>query len=391
MIGPRSAPKVAVLLPRPAIPPPAIGSSRRQDRANSEPQVIAPSSTDLTDRRRLLWIEDQPQFVAAVAAYLGAKGLDVEFAMTGEAGFCMANSAAYDLILLDLKLTDCNGIDLLRRIRSAGVRTPVIVITGYGSMESALEAGRAGADSFKSKPLRAADLVLTIRSVIDSSKLEEPVGLFRESRGDSPSDSVRRILAHLTAVMSKPAAFGTNGWPKAQNDLRNELARVAADPSLTLLEFDAIIEALRSISSTQVHWARLALQHQFKRLDTVSHHDWARVTNTVQRFVVALVAAGTAGLHLNEENALRALGVDRDLLSTLLRRDLGLSVLQLRRLIVMRRALQMLAASDEQVAQIAYAVGYEHPSGFNHSFGTYLGLSPKEYRKLLTPRIIDDL
>jgi AraC-like DNA-binding protein len=57
----------------------------------------------------------------------------------------------------------------------------------------------------------------------------------------------------------------------------------------------------------------------------------------------------------------------------------------------MRRAIQMLAASDEQISQIAYAVGYEHASAFNHSFGTLFGISPRVYRRLIAACSIDKI
>lgn len=99
---------------------------------------------------------------------------------------------------------------------------------------------------------------------------------------------------------------------------------------------------------------------------------------------------GKACLHLDEEAVAQELGVDRDGLSTRLRRELGLSLHQLRRLIIMRRAVQMLAVSEEQVAQIAYAVGYDHPSAFNHGFASLFGVSPRTYRSLIGARSSND-
>jgi AraC-like DNA-binding protein len=75
-----------------------------------------------------------------------------------------------------------------------------------------------------------------------------------------------------------------------------------------------------------------------------------------------------------------------DILSRVPRDAFGLSIRQLRRAVIMRRAVQMLAASDEQVAQIAYAVGYEHPSAFNHSFASFFGVSPNSCRQLIGTR-----
>jgi DNA-binding response OmpR family regulator/AraC-like DNA-binding protein len=388
MTGPASAPAATSIIaaPQPVFFPTAVAAPRRTDVGKPTPRSPGSASTDAASRGRLLWIDDQPELMAALAAYLIREGLDVEFAPTGAAGFRMASSAVYDIILLDLKLPDELGMDVLKRIRSADIRTPVIVISAYGSIESALEAGRAGAAGFKSKPLRAADLLHTIRSVIDSSKREEPARLFREAQGEGPAASVRQIIGHLSEITSLSDSRDVNGWSEVRDTLRKDLARAIADPHLTLVEFSAVTEALRLVSSEQHPWPRLALGHFLDRLEAGPGPDWKSVDETVRRLVMRLIAAGKTCLHLSEDAVAQELGVDREILSTLLRRELGLSVPQLRRVIVMRRAVRMLAITDEQVAQIAYATGFEHPSAFNRGFASLFGISPRTFRRLMGAR-----
>ena len=384
MTGQASAPAARSAAPQP-VSVPAVAAPRRTDGPEPTPRSPASASADSALRTRLLWIEDQPELMAALAAYVVGEGFDVEFATTGMAGLRAASSAAYDIILLDLKLPDAWGIDVLKTIRSAGVRTPVVIITGHWSIESALEAGRARAAGFKSKPLRAADLLQTIRSVIDSSKREETARLFRESPGGGPSASLDGIIGHLSEITSVTEPRDINAWLEARNGLRKDLAHALGSP-LTLVEFSAATEALRLISSEQHSWPRLLLRHILDRLDAGPGPDWKSVDETVRRLVMRLITAGKACLHLSDDAVAQGLGVEREVLSTQLRREFGLSIHQLRCVIVMRRAVQMLAITDEQVAQIAYAVGYDHPSAFNHGFANLFGVSPREYRRLIGPR-----
>lgn len=356
---------------------------RRTDAGKPASRSRGSASTNAAPRKRVLWIEDQPEHMAPLAAHLAREGFDVEFATSGAEGLRLASSLAYGVILLDLKLRDAPGMDVLRAIRSAGITTPVIVITGHGSIDSALEAGRAGAAGFKSKPLRAADLLQTIRTVIRSPEREEPTGLFRQSQGEGPSASVRRITGHLSHITGVIESRAINAWPNVRDALRKDVARALADPHLTLVEFLAVTEALRLICSEQHPWPRLALRHILDRLEAGPGPDWMSVDETIRRLVMSLVAAGKTCLHLNEDAITQGLGVDPEVLSTLLRRELGLSTSQLRRVIVMRRAVQMLAATDEQVAQIAYAIGFEHPSALNHGFANLFGLSPRTFRGLI--------
>ena len=364
----------------------AVAASRRTHGGDQTPRTPGPTSTDPALRTRLLWIDDEPKLMAPLAAYLVGQAFDVEFATTGAAGFRMAGSAAYEIILLDFKLPDAPGMDILKRIQSAGIRTPIIVITGYGSLESAFESGLAGAAGFKSKPLRAADLLQTIRSVIGSSTGEKTARLFRESQGEGLTASVRRIIGHLSEITSLTDSREINASPKVRDALRRDLARGVGDASLTLVEFSAVTEALRLISSEQHPLPRLALRHILYRLEAGPGPDWKSVDETVRWLVMTLIAAGKTYLHLSEDAVAHELGVDREVLSTLLRRELGLSMPQLRRVILMRRAVQMLAVGDEQVAQIAYALGYEHPSAFNHGFARVFGVSPRTFRRLIGAR-----
>jgi DNA-binding response OmpR family regulator/AraC-like DNA-binding protein len=355
----------------------AIGDSLRRD------QESRTSTADFTNRQRLLWVDDEPALMAPLAAYLTEQGFDVEFAASGAAGLSMAVSGTYAAILLDVKLPDIDGIELIQQLHSAGVDTPVIVITGLGSTESAIRAGRCGAADMKLKPLRGSDLLQTIRSVLANvTHARRPTTLFREPVGEGPSTSVRSIILHLSEMTDVTETRGINTWPEVRSALRKALAQAVPDPELTLLEFCAVAEGLRLISSDVRLWPRLELQHTLNRLEASSRCDWRRLDARARRLLLNLVGAGKACLHLNEDALARELGLDPDILSSLPRVAFGLSIRQLRRVIIMRRAVQMLAASDEQVAQIAYAVGYEHPSAFNHSFASFFGLSPRSCRRL---------
>jgi DNA-binding response OmpR family regulator len=343
------------------------------------------SSTDgPPNRQRLLWVEDDLALMAPLVTYLAERGFDVEFATSGKDGLRMAASGLYKIVLLDLKLPDIDGMQVLRRLRSAGCSLPIIVITGYGSIETAVDAVRSGAADFRSKPLRATGLFQAITSVLGSPTSERPpAGLFREPHGEGLSVTVTRILSCALETVAAAQRPEPTAWGKSIEVLTTELARTLANPEVTLAEFRVVAEVLRLISRREQSWTALTLQHLAERLEGVTRDDWSNVDRIVRHLVVRLIAAGKACVHLREDVSAGELGMDPQDLSNLLVREIGLSFRQLRRVIVMRRGVQMLASSDEQVAQIAYAVGYEHPSAFDHSFKSLLGLSPGDYRRLI--------
>jgi DNA-binding response OmpR family regulator len=185
----------------------AVRAGRRRGVAEPSSQAAPSEVTAAPSRVRLLWIEDHPEFMAPLASWLVREGFDVEFAMRGEAGIHMARSAMYAVILVDLILPDIPGIEVLKTLRSAGITTPIIVITGHGSIESAVEALHAGAADFKSKPLRAVDLVQTVRTVLASANSQQrPAGTFAEfpAVGQATPPRAARIARVLVDLISAP-------------------------------------------------------------------------------------------------------------------------------------------------------------------------------------------
>ena len=145
--------------------------------------------------------------MAPLAGQLALEGFDVEFATSGRAGIQLARSATYAAILLDHKLPDVPGIEVLKILQSDGVTTPIVVITGYGSIESAVEAIRAGAADFKSKPVRAGELIQTLRWVLASKKPDRlSTGSMSElPRAEPTAPRASRIARVLTELISAPA------------------------------------------------------------------------------------------------------------------------------------------------------------------------------------------
>ena len=358
-------------------------SALERERASAAPLYVANASVA---RRRLLWIEDQPELMKPVVSYLAEHGYDVEFATSGEDGLEMAGLGNYSAILLDLKLPDAHGLDLLDRLAPSGNRSPVIVITGYGSTESALIAGRYGAAAYKSKPLIGADLVELIRSVLAFSMPFRPfVGLVRRDTSGSSSMSFTEVLKLLDELGSA-ATPPMDDRLELRSVVSTPLALAAADPDLTLIQFSGIAEALRWISRLGEIVPRAAVLFLRDRLDVVSRLHSGRVNRIVEQLVAIFEGAGNRCLHLRRAVVARGLKIDQKELSKLIAREIGLSFPRLRRLVVMRRAVQMIVTSDEQLAQIGYAVGYESLSAFDRGFASVLGTSPGQYRQLVTAR-----
>jgi two-component system cell cycle response regulator CtrA len=118
----------------------------------------------------VLLIEDEPTTAKSIALMLGSEGFNVQTADLGEEGFDLGKLYNYDLILLDLNLPDMHGYDVLKKLRTAKVSTPVLILSGIGGMDSKVRALGYGADDYVTKPFHRDELVARIHAVVRRSK-----------------------------------------------------------------------------------------------------------------------------------------------------------------------------------------------------------------------------
>lgn len=115
---------------------------------------------------RILLVEDERKVASFVARALREKAYAVDVAETGEEGLEMASSAPYDAILLDIRLPGMDGIAVCRKVRQAGIETPILMLTARVLVEERVEGLDAGADDYLTKPFALAELEARVRALI---------------------------------------------------------------------------------------------------------------------------------------------------------------------------------------------------------------------------------
>jgi len=117
--------------------------------------------------RKILVIDDDTELCDLVSEYLGHEGFDVEAVHRGPDGVERALSGAHHLAILDVMLPGCDGIEALRRIRAAGCRLPILMLTARGADAVDRIVGlEVGADDYLPKPFNPRELVARIRAVL---------------------------------------------------------------------------------------------------------------------------------------------------------------------------------------------------------------------------------
>ena len=133
----------------------------------------------------ILLVEDTASLAMVYRDYLRSAGLDTDHVDTGKAALEALAGQHYPVILLDLKLPDMDGFDILRHIRRARVESSVVVITAHGSVNLAVEAMQLGAADFLVKPFSKERLLTTVGNARERARLKETVHALTDDFGRS--------------------------------------------------------------------------------------------------------------------------------------------------------------------------------------------------------------
>ncbi|MFC8306414.1 response regulator transcription factor [Streptomyces olivaceus] len=114
---------------------------------------------------RLLLVEDDPELVTMLSEVLRDDGYEVEVANDGQRGLHLGLTRQYDVLVVDRRLPALDGLDVLARLRSRAVRTPVMLLTAMGTVHDRVDGLDAGADDYLVKPFELDELSARLRAL----------------------------------------------------------------------------------------------------------------------------------------------------------------------------------------------------------------------------------
>jgi len=179
----------------------------------------------MNDTGPILIIDDEESMRDSMGQTLGREGYTVKAVASGRSGLARFNKETYDLVFLDLRLPDGDGLSLLRQMKEVSPETPVIVITAFGSIEIAVEAIKLGAFEFLAKPFTPEELrVVTKKALKSRHMVLENIFLRRELKsygefdkviGESkPMQQIRLLVAQASRTDSPVLLTGESGTGK---------------------------------------------------------------------------------------------------------------------------------------------------------------------------------
>ncbi|WP_248581937.1 response regulator transcription factor [Nocardioides sp. InS609-2] len=155
---------------------------------------------------RVLLVEDEVRLAETVRRGLVAEGFVVDLAHDGEVGLEAAETSSYDVVVLDIMLPRLNGYDVCRRMRAAGIWTPVLMLTAKDGEYDEVDAFDLGADDYLTKPFSFVVLVARVRALVRRGAPERPALL---TAGDLSLDlGARRVTRAGEDISLTPREFG---------------------------------------------------------------------------------------------------------------------------------------------------------------------------------------
>jgi DNA-binding NtrC family response regulator len=122
---------------------------------------------------RILVIDDDVNIRKSLEAILSAEGYNVDLAKNGKEAIKKSESTVYNVALIDIRLPDMDGVELLTRVKDNVPKMRKIIITGYPSVQNAIEAVNRKADAYLVKPVDVKKLLIIIETQLELQKMEK--------------------------------------------------------------------------------------------------------------------------------------------------------------------------------------------------------------------------
>jgi len=163
----------------------------------------------------VLIVDDEKNIRNAIALALGDAGIKALVALDAAAAWRILQERIIDAMILDIKLTDVDGLTFFRRLRAEGIEVPTIFISGHATLTEAAAAVKLGAFDFLEKPFTAEKIAVTTQRCLEFSNLRERLRLAEERRGSlqiiGDSTAIRRVIDAALKVAASEATVLISG------------------------------------------------------------------------------------------------------------------------------------------------------------------------------------
>lgn len=295
----------------------------------------------------VLCVDGHPTFLTSLTRVFESDGWRVAAAATARDARGAAFDMRFDFMVIDLKLPDRSGVELVKDLLYSGITTPAMIVTGHPDARSAIEATKLNVHYVSKAEVTMHELVRLARARVSCGGVHEPTRLEELLR---------------TAADTLASADGDT------QTLVRCLADAIVSRQISFVDFMSTAEAFRRLLRPSLDRLRTSDQLRFLADRRAGRSRIAQAAGLERVF-----EASTSGAN-RPERATEPIGGHS---------GLGWSPRLIGLALAMRRAAVELVSSSEQVAQIAYRLGYDHHAAFDRHFRAFFGCSPTAFRRVL--------
>lgn len=171
---------------------------------------------------KILIVDDERSIRNTLKDILSYENHEVELAADGKEAIQLVNDKTFDIIFCDIKMPQMDGIEVLEHIHQINSDIPIVMISGHGTIDTAVEAIKKGAFDFIPKPLDLNRILITLRNALDKSilitetkTLQKKVGLRHQMIGTTPAiQNIKNIIEKVAPTEARVLITGSNGTGK---------------------------------------------------------------------------------------------------------------------------------------------------------------------------------
>jgi signal transduction histidine kinase len=203
----------------------------------AQPEIHPGPAYLMETQPKILVVDDEASVLLTMTSILRQEGYDVDGVADGASALKAIRERYYDLVLTDLNMPGVDGLAVLAEVRKRSPRTVTVVITGYGSTESAIEAVQLGAYEYLQKPTEVADLKLAVKRSLERKRLSEIDTLYRVTQAITSTLDIATIAGEVEQAVRnvlgvRNASLVSFQRDRIPADCREELRQLLLDETV---------------------------------------------------------------------------------------------------------------------------------------------------------------